>query len=124
MTKPLLAISARNLTLTLGSAAAPVELLRGLDLDIASGEVVALLGASGSGKSSLMAVMSGLERATSGALMVAGADFTTMDEDALAQARRGRIGIVLQAIGLVHLTGEFGHQFVRCNADRARQASC
>ncbi len=101
MTKPLLAISARNLTLTLGSAAAPVEILRGIDLDIASGEVVALLGASGSGKSSLMAVMSGLERATSGALMVAGADFTTMDEDALAQARRGRIGIVLQAFHIL-----------------------
>ncbi len=101
VTKPSLAISARNLTLTLGSAAAPVEILRGIDLDVAAGEVVALLGASGSGKSSLMAVLSGLERATSGALTVAGADFTAQDEDALAQARRGRIGIVLQAFHLL-----------------------
>ena len=101
VTKPPLAISARNLKLTLGSDAAPVEILRGIDLDIADGEVVALLGASGSGKSSLMAVLSGLERASSGSLMVAGADFATMDEDGLAQARRGRIGIVLQAFHLL-----------------------
>lgn len=95
------AISARNLTLTLGSAQAPVDILRGIDLDIAQGEVVALLGPSGSGKSSLMAVLSGLERATGGSLTVAGADFAGMDEDGLAQARRGRIGIVLQAFHLL-----------------------
>ena len=101
VTNPPLAISARNLTLTLGSDDAPVDILRGIDLDIARGEVVALLGASGSGKSSLMAVLSGLERATGGELTVAGEDFTKMDEDALAQARRGRIGIVLQAFHLL-----------------------
>ena len=95
------AISARNLTLTLGSNAAPVEILKGIDLDIAHGEVVALLGPSGSGKSSLMAVLSGLERASGGELTVAGQDFTRLDEDGLAQARRGRIGIVLQAFHLL-----------------------
>ncbi|RDC59508.1 Lactose transport ATP-binding protein LacK [Alteripontixanthobacter maritimus] len=101
MTSPDLAISARNLTLTLGSHDAPVDILRGVDLDVTRGDVVALLGPSGSGKSSLMAVLSGLERATGGALQVAGADFAAMDEDALAQARRGRIGIVLQAFHLL-----------------------
>lgn len=101
MTSPSLAISARNLTLTLGSDSAPVEILRGIDLDIAEGEVVALLGPSGSGKSSLMAVLSGLERATSGTLQVAGQDFAALSEDELAQARRGRIGIVLQAFHLL-----------------------
>ena len=101
MTSPSLAISARNLTLTLGSNAAPVTILRGIDLDIATGEVVALLGPSGSGKSSLMAVLSGLERASGGSLMVAGADFAALDEDGLAAARRGRIGIVLQAFHLL-----------------------
>ena len=95
------AISARNLTLTLGTSEAPVDILRGIDLDIARGSTVALLGPSGSGKSSLMAVLSGLERATGGSLQVAGADFATMDEDALAHARRGRIGIVLQAFHLL-----------------------
>jgi putative ABC transport system ATP-binding protein len=101
VTSPSLAISARNLTLTLGSSAAPVAILRGIDLDIADGEVVALLGPSGSGKSSLMAVLSGLERASGGSLMVAGADFAALDEDGLAAARRGRIGIVLQAFHLL-----------------------
>lgn len=95
------AISARNLTLTLGTSDAPVEILRGIDLDIAHGEVVALLGPSGSGKSSLMAVLSGLERASGGDLTVAGADFSHLDEDGLAAARRGRIGIVLQAFHLL-----------------------
>ncbi|MFZ1741389.1 MAG: ABC transporter ATP-binding protein [Pontixanthobacter sp.] len=94
-------ISARNLTLTYDPDKNPVEVLRGIDLDIAQGEIVALLGPSGSGKSSLMAVLSGLERATGGSLSVAGQDFTTLDEDQLAQARRGRIGIVLQAFHLL-----------------------
>ena len=95
------AISARNLTLTLGTAEAPVEILRGVDLDVMPGETLALLGPSGSGKSSLMAVLSGLERASGGTLEVAGQDFVGMDEDALAHARRGRIGIVLQAFHLL-----------------------
>ncbi|AKQ42587.1 ABC transporter related protein [Aurantiacibacter atlanticus] len=94
-------ITARDLRLTLGDGDAAVEILRGIDLDVESGETLALLGPSGSGKSSLMAVLSGLERATSGALTVAGEDFTKLDEDALALARRGRIGIVLQAFHLL-----------------------
>ncbi|MBK62040.1 MAG: ABC transporter [Altererythrobacter sp.] len=95
------AICARDLRLTLGSTAAPVEILKGLDLTVGAGETVALLGPSGSGKSSLMAVLSGLERATSGTLLVAGQDFAAMGEDELARTRRGRIGIVLQAFHLL-----------------------
>ena len=95
------AICAADLRLTLGSSEAPVEILKGLDLTIAAGETVALLGPSGSGKSSLMAVLSGLERATSGTLQVAGQDFAALNEDELARARRGRIGIVLQAFHLL-----------------------
>jgi putative ABC transport system ATP-binding protein len=88
---------ARGLTLTLGQT----EILRGVDLDVAAGETLALLGPSGSGKSSLMALLTGLERASGGSLMVAGADFAALDEDGLARARRGRIGIVLQAFHLL-----------------------
>lgn len=101
MTSPQSAITATNLTLTLGSDEAAVEILRGIDLTVPQGQTLALLGPSGSGKSSLMAVLSGLERASGGALYVAGADFARLDEDALAAARRGRIGIVLQAFHLL-----------------------
>ena len=78
-----------------------MEILRGIDLSVPHGQMLALLGPSGSGKSSLMAVLSGLERASGGSLVVAGQDFSAMDEDALAAARRGRIGIVLQAFHLL-----------------------
>jgi len=94
-------IATKDLRLTLGDGAAAVEILRGIDLQVQQGETLALLGPSGSGKSSLMAVLTGLERATSGDVQVAGAHFSTMDEDALALARRGRIGIVLQAFHLL-----------------------
>lgn len=94
-------IAARALTLSLGQESARVDILKGIDLTVMPGETVALLGPSGSGKSSLLAVLSGLERATGGALMVAGQDFATLDEDGLATARRGRIGIVLQAFHLL-----------------------
>ena len=93
-------IRARDVRLVLGGAE-PVEILRGIDLEVRAGESVALLGASGSGKSSLMAVLSGLERATGGQVLVNGQDFGTLDEDRLAVARRGRIGIVLQAFHLL-----------------------
>jgi putative ABC transport system ATP-binding protein len=75
--------------------------LRGIDLTVPYGQTLALLGPSGSGKSSLMAVLSGLERASGGGLTVAGEDFSAMSEDALALARRGRIGVVLQAFHLL-----------------------
>ena len=101
MTSPLPAIDAQNLTLSLGNGDAAVQILKGIDLAVPQGQALALLGPSGSGKSSLMAVLSGLERASSGALSVAGEDFAAMDEDALAHARRGRIGIVLQAFHLL-----------------------
>ena len=90
-------IRARALCLTLGQT----EILSHVDLDVMAGETLALLGPSGSGKSSLMALLSGLERASGGSLEVAGADFAALDEDGLARARRGRIGIVLQAFHLL-----------------------
>jgi putative ABC transport system ATP-binding protein len=96
-----IAIRAHNVTLSLGSRDAPVQILKGIDLDILRGESVAILGASGSGKSSLMAVLCGLERASGGTVSVGGVDFGTLDEDALARARRGRIGIVLQSFHLL-----------------------
>ncbi len=91
----------RNVTLSLGTRDAPVEILKGIDLDIAGGESIAILGASGSGKSSLMAVLSGLERASGGSVIIGGIDFGALSEDALARARRGRIGIIFQSFHLL-----------------------
>ena len=98
---PHIVMNARNVTLTLGKEDARVDILRGVNLMVTAGETVALLGASGSGKSSLMAVLAGLERASGGSIEIAGADFGALDEDGLALARRGRIGIILQAFHLL-----------------------
>ena len=94
-------IAARGVTLSLGDAAQPTAILHGIDLEVAADSSVALLGPSGSGKSSLMAILSGLEQATGGEVRVAGLDFSGLGEDALARARRGRIGVVLQAFHLL-----------------------
>ena len=98
---PDIVISARNVTLTLGSKEARTDVLKGIDLDVGRHESIAILGPSGSGKSSLMAILSGLERASGGDVHVAGVDYGPLDEDALALARRGRIGIVLQSFHLL-----------------------
>ncbi|WP_226018004.1 ATP-binding cassette domain-containing protein [Novosphingobium sp. FKTRR1] len=94
-------IVAQDLTLSLGEGDGRVDILRGISLTVHQGETLALLGPSGSGKSSLLAVLAGLERASGGTLQVAGQDFVGLSEDALATARRGRIGIVLQAFHLL-----------------------
>ena len=99
MTSPV--IDASAVRLALGKGLARVDILKGIDLAIGAGETVALLGPSGSGKSSLMAILSGLERADAGKVAVAGLDFSRLSEDALAAARRGRIGIILQAFHLL-----------------------
>jgi len=96
-----IAIEARNVTLSLGTREAPTLILKGVDLSIPQGESLAILGPSGSGKSSLMAILSGLERASGGEVRVAGIDYGPLDEDALARARRGRVGIVLQSFHLL-----------------------
>ncbi len=88
-------------TLTLASQAGPVEILKGIDLRIGDGETVSLVGPSGSGKTSLLMVIAGLERATSGKVEVAGVDYGGRSEDALARLRRQAIGVVFQDFHLV-----------------------
>lgn len=90
-----------GIELKLASAAGEVNILRGIDLDVAAGETVGIIGPSGSGKSTLMMIMAGLERPSAGRVEVAGSDITDLGEDALARFRRARIGIVFQAFHLI-----------------------
>jgi putative ABC transport system ATP-binding protein len=94
-------VQVRDLTLTVPSAAGPVNILRGIDLDIAAGEAVGMVGPSGSGKTSLLMVLAGLEAATGGSVKLAGRELTSLDEDALARLRRNQVGIVFQAFHLI-----------------------
>ncbi len=100
MTNPPM-IRLRQLTLTIQSATAPVNILRGIDLDIAAGETISILGPSGSGKTSLLMLLAGLERASAGEIIVAGEDLAPMDEDARARFRLANLGIVFQAFHLI-----------------------
>jgi len=94
-------IALEAVELTLPSAAGPVHILRGLDLTIARGETVSIVGPSGSGKSSMMMIIAGLERSTVGDVTVGGTRFNGLDEDSLARFRRDSVGIVFQDFHLV-----------------------
>src|SRR5215469_11908197 len=95
------AIVLENVKLSLKSAAGAVNILQGVSLEVPAGETIALLGPSGSGKSSLLMVASGLEIPTAGLVMVAGTRLSGLSEDALARFRRGSIGIVFQSFHLI-----------------------
>jgi putative ABC transport system ATP-binding protein len=87
--------------LDMASDAGMVNILRGVSLDIAAGEIAAVVGPSGAGKSSLMMVVGALERATSGTVEVAGRDLGPLNDDARARLRRDTIGIVFQGFHLI-----------------------
>ena len=97
--RPLVEMEAVHLNLA--SLAGEVNVLRGVDLAIAEGDTVGVVGPSGSGKSTLLMVIAGLERPTTGRVTVLGEDFTRLGEDALARSRRDGIGIVFQSFHLI-----------------------
>ncbi len=94
-------LSLHDARLTLMGNAGPVDILRGITLDVVRGETLGLVGPSGSGKSSLLMLMGGLERATGGSVIALGHDLTAMGEDALARFRRDNMGVVFQSFHLI-----------------------
>ena len=99
MTDPVLRLTEARLSLR--GNAGMVEILRGISLEVARGETLGLVGPSGSGKSSLLMLMGGLERATGGEVRALGHDLTAMDEDALARFRSRNMGVVFQSFHLI-----------------------
>lgn len=90
-----------NVHLTLTSRAGPVQILRGVSLDVPRGQTTAIVGPSGSGKTSLLMIMAGLERATRGQVTISGRQLGPLSEDELAVLRGAEMGIVFQSFHLV-----------------------
>ena len=99
MTSPV--ISLNDMNLTLSGNAGSVDILKGISLTVQTGETLGLIGPSGSGKSSLLMIMAGLESATSGSVNVLGNDLTVMNEDKMARFRRDHMGVVFQSFHLI-----------------------
>jgi putative ABC transport system ATP-binding protein len=100
-------LALHDVTLTLPSTAGPVDILRGVSLTVGAGERVAVVGPSGSGKSSLIAVAAGLERPTGGEVKLFGQDLGRLGEDGRARLRRSRVSLVFQAFHLLpNMTAE------------------
>ncbi len=83
------------------TAEGPIEILKGIDLGVASGETVALTGESGSGKSTLLHLAGGLDRADSGSILMDGDDLSKYSESARARYRRTKVGLVFQQFNLI-----------------------
>ena len=94
-------LSLKDATLSLDGNAGRVDILHGITLDVQKGQSLALVGPSGSGKSSLLMLMGGLERASAGSIHALGQDLTAMNEDGLARFRRAAMGVVFQSFHLV-----------------------
>ena len=100
MTSPVIA-TARDLVKVYGAGDTAVRALDGLDVDLVRGELTAIMGPSGSGKSTLMHCLAGLDRPTSGTVVVDGQTVSSMSERKLTALRRTRIGFVFQAYNLI-----------------------
>ncbi len=94
-------LSLDGVSLTLAGNAGDVEILKGISLSVRKGETVGLTGPSGSGKSSLLMLMGGLEQATSGQITALGRNLTEMNEDDLAGFRMRHVGVVFQSFHLI-----------------------
>src|SRR5450759_3963640 len=96
-------LEARDLTKRYALGETTVDALRGVSLTVKPGEFVALMGASGSGKSTLLHLLGGLDRPTSGAVVLGGETISDLDDDAATRLRRDRTGFVFQFFNLIPL---------------------
>ena len=94
-------LSLHDASLSLNGNTGVVEILHQISLDVTKGETLGLVGPSGSGKSSLLMLMGGLEQASGGQITALGQDLTAMGEDALARFRRDHMGVVFQSFHLI-----------------------
>jgi putative ABC transport system ATP-binding protein len=94
-------VDVSNVDYTLDIAGQPLRILKGVGLKVEPAQVVAIVGPSGSGKTSLLMLLAGLERPTSGSVIVDGADLTRLSEDQLSLYRRKTLGIVFQSFHLI-----------------------
>jgi putative ABC transport system ATP-binding protein len=101
------ALELDDVWLTLPAASGPVEILKGVSFRAMPGESVAIVGPSGSGKSSLIAVSTGIERTTKGQVRLLGDAITGKSEDELARVRRGRVSLVFQSFHLLGTMNAF-----------------
>ena len=95
------ALRLTNVSLTLSAASGPVDILKGVDFSANKGESIAIVGPSGSGKSSMISVAAGLEQVTSGEVFLLGDSLKSRSEDELARLRRGRVSMVFQSFHLL-----------------------
>ncbi len=94
-------LSLTDASLSLDGNAGRVDILHDISLDVTAGETLGLVGPSGSGKSSLLMLMGGLEQATGGQITALGQNLTAMNEDQLALFRRDNMGVVFQSFHLI-----------------------
>ena len=112
------ALRLTDVSLTLSAASGPVDILKGVDFSANKGESIAIVGPSGSGKSSMISVAAGLEQATSGEVFLLGDSLKSRSEDELARLRRGRVSMVFQSFHLLPTMTAFDN--VRASLEIAR----
>ncbi len=117
-----LMVRVRGLTRTYGRGPTAVHALKGVDLDVRRGELVALVGRSGSGKTTFLNCLGGLDRPNSGQVFVAGREVTAMDERELVHLRRDVVAFIFQTFGLIPILSAAENVGIPLRLQRVRRA--